>query len=39
MLREGLIRISKVDLNSDIKEYRKKVGESLKSLLGKKEDL
>lgn len=39
VLREGLIRLSKVDLNCEMKEYKKKVGENLKSLLGKKEDL
>jgi hypothetical protein len=39
VLREGLIRLSKVELNCDAKEYKKKVAESLKSLMGKREDL
>lgn len=39
VLREGLIRISKLDVNWESKDYKKKMSESLKSLLGRKEDL
>lgn len=39
VLREGLIRVSKIDLNLEYKEYKKKIGESLKSMVDKKQEL
>jgi hypothetical protein len=36
VLREGLIRISKLDLNCDAKEFKKKLGEGMKSMLSKR---